>query len=118
MGEVWLAHDETLDRRVALKFPTADRLPHGAIGDHLRREARAVAALEHPSICRVFELSEFARHTFIAMEYVEGETMAARLRRGLVPLAQALSWGSAIAAPSKRLTARGSCTRTSNRPTS
>jgi eukaryotic-like serine/threonine-protein kinase len=98
MGEVWLAHDETLDRRVALKFPTVDLSRNLSIRHRLLREARAAAALEHPAVCRVFELGESAGHAFIAMEYVEGETMAVRLARGPVPLAQALSWGTAIAA--------------------
>jgi predicted Ser/Thr protein kinase/ribosomal protein S10 len=98
MGEVWLAHDETLDRRVALKFPAADRLRDFSARRRLRREARVAAALDHPAICRVFELGEFDGQVFIAMEYIEGETMAARLARGRVPFAQALSWGAQIAA--------------------
>jgi serine/threonine protein kinase len=97
MGEVWLAHDETLDRRVALKFPTADRFRDPLIRDRLLREARAAAALDHPAVCRVFELGESAGHAFIAMEHVEGDTLASRLTHGAVPLAQALSWGIAIA---------------------
>ena len=98
MGEVWLAHDETLDRRVALKFPTADLSRDLSIRHRLLREARAAAALEHPAVCRVFELGEVAGHAFIAMEHVEGESMAVRLTRGPVSLAQALSWATAIAA--------------------
>jgi len=97
MGEVWLAHDETLDRRVALKLPAPDRLSNSAVRDRLLREARAAAALEHPAVCRVFELGDADGHTFIAMELVEGETVAARLARGLVPLAHAISWASDIA---------------------
>jgi hypothetical protein len=97
MGEVWLAHDETLDRRVALKLPAADRLRDPSVRHRLLREARAAAALEHPAVCRVFQFGEVEGHTFIAMEYVEGETMAARLARGPLPLAQALSWGARIA---------------------
>ena len=98
MGEVWLAHDETLGRRVALKFPAADWLRDFSVRRRLLREARVAAALEHPAICRVFELGEFEGHVFIVMEHIEGETMAARLARGRVPFAQALSWGAQIAA--------------------
>ncbi len=98
MGEVWLAHDETLGRRVALKFPAADRLRDFSVRRRLLREARVAAGLEHPAICRVFELGEFDGHVFIVMEHIEGETMAARLARGRVPFAQALSWGAQIAA--------------------
>ena len=98
MGEVWLAHDETLDRRVALKFPTADISRDLSIRDRLLHEARAAAALEHPAVCHVFALGDAAGHAFIAMKHLEGETMALRLTRGPVPLAQALSWCTAIAA--------------------
>ena len=98
MGEVWLAHDETLDRRLALKFPAADGFRDPLVRRRFLREARAAAALEHPAVCRVFELGEFAGHVFIAMEYIKGEPLAALLGRSRVPVEQALSWGVVIAA--------------------
>jgi Tol biopolymer transport system component len=107
MGEVWLAHDETLDRRVALKFPTAERLRDPAVRQRLRREARVAAALDHPAICHVFELGDVDGRAFFAMEHVEGEPLAARLARGPVPLAQALAWGAAIAAALEEAHAKG-----------
>ncbi|HVS03426.1 MAG TPA: protein kinase, partial [Thermoanaerobaculia bacterium] len=61
-------------------------------------EARAAAALRHPAVCRVFELGQVEGRDFIAMEYLEGETLAARLSRGPVPVPRALAWGAAIAA--------------------
>lgn len=107
MGEVWLAHDETLDRRVALKFPSAALFGDPSIRQRLQREARAAAALEHPAVCRVFELGQSDRQDFIAMEYLEGETLAARLSRGRVPLEQALAWGAAIAGAVEKAHDRG-----------
>ncbi|HVS03634.1 MAG TPA: serine/threonine-protein kinase [Thermoanaerobaculia bacterium] len=98
MGEVWLAHDERLDRRVALKLPTAALLEDPTTRHRLLREARAAAALEHPAVCRVFELGAEGERHFIVMELVPGETLAARLARGPLPVAQALAWGAAVAA--------------------
>ncbi|HVS03081.1 MAG TPA: protein kinase, partial [Thermoanaerobaculia bacterium] len=98
MGEVWLAHDQTLDRQVALKFPAAALLGDPDTRQRLLREARAAAALRHPAVCRVFELGQVDGRDFIAMEYLEGETLGERLARGPVPPRQALSWGAAIAA--------------------
>jgi len=96
MGEVWLARDETLGRRVALKFP-AEGVMGDDPGSHVWREARAAASLEHPAVCRVFEVGETNGRSFIVMEYLQGETMAERLRRGPVPPDRALAWAAAIA---------------------
>jgi tetratricopeptide (TPR) repeat protein len=90
MGEIFLAHDPYLDRRVALKV-----LAPGLTGDvvareRLRREAMAAAALDHPFICKVFEVGEDDGTLFIVMEYVRGETLDARLRAGRMSLAEAL----------------------------
>ncbi|HVS03082.1 MAG TPA: protein kinase [Thermoanaerobaculia bacterium] len=98
MGEVWLAHDQTLNRQVALKFPAVALLGDPDTRHRLLREARAAAALRHPAVCRVFELGQVEGRDFIAMEYLEGETLGDRLARGPVPPRQALSWGAAIAA--------------------
>ena len=96
MGDVWLARDETLGRCVALKFPV-EGLMGGPSGRLVRSEARAAAALDHPAVCRVFELGETDGRAFIVMEYLQGETLADRLRQGRVPLSQALAWAAAIA---------------------
>src|SRR5690606_22064396 len=97
MGEVWLAADPTLERRVALKFPAARLLDERALRERLVREARAAAALEHPAVCRIFEMGEVDGRTFLVLEHLEGETLAARLERGPVPIEQSLAWGAAIA---------------------
>jgi TolB-like protein len=97
MGEVWLAYDRTLERRVALKFPAGDFASDPGYRHYLRREARAAAGLEHAAVCRVFELGRVEGHDFIAMEYLEGETLAERLVSRPVPLHQALTWAAPIA---------------------
>jgi Flp pilus assembly protein TadD len=81
MGEVYLAHDTKLDRRVALKL-----LPPSATDDpqyrkRLMHEAKAAARLDHPNICAIHDVAEANDCAFIVMQYVEGETLAARMRR-------------------------------------
>ncbi len=89
MGEVYLADDATLQRKVALKF-----LPPGMQQDdsaHKRfiREAKSAAALDHPYICHINEVCEAEGKDFIVMEYVEGETLKERLARGPMPIEEA-----------------------------
>jgi predicted Ser/Thr protein kinase/biopolymer transport protein ExbD len=75
MGEVYLALDEELDRKVAIK-----RVLPGLIGERqharLRDEARALAKLSHPNVVQVYEIGEHDQRTFLAMEYVQGQTLA------------------------------------------
>jgi tetratricopeptide (TPR) repeat protein len=97
MGEVYLAQDTNLDRRVAIKFLTAPADPQAR--RRLLREARAIAALDHPGICSVFEVgSDPSGGDFIVMQYVEGDTLAARLARGRLPAQEALGIAGHIAA--------------------
>ena len=88
MGEVRLADDLMLDRQVALKFVNAAEEADGL--ERLLGEARAAAALDHPFICSIYEVSSIDGRPCIAMEYVRGETLERRLRRGALPLADAL----------------------------
>jgi tetratricopeptide (TPR) repeat protein len=90
MGEVYLAHDSRLDRRVAIKLLPAHLAADPVARERLRREAMAAAALDHPFICKVFEIGEDTRTLFIAMEHVSGETLLERLRSGRPPLAETL----------------------------
>ncbi|HYM21894.1 MAG TPA: tetratricopeptide repeat protein [Vicinamibacterales bacterium] len=94
MGEVFLGHDPRLQRRVALKCLAA---PPGAVGDRILREARAAARLNHPNIAGVYDVIEHDDRTFIVMEYVEGESLAARLRRGLPPVDEVRAIGRQLA---------------------
>jgi eukaryotic-like serine/threonine-protein kinase len=91
MGEVYRAHDTRLNRQVAIKV-----LPDAYAGDPERvarfhREAQAVAALNHPNIAAIHELAESGDTKFLVLELVEGDTLADRLRRGPVPVEEALA---------------------------
>src|SRR3954451_20078879 len=79
MGEVWRARDTRLDRTVAIKVLPADLTTDPAARQRLEREARAVAALSHPHICPLFDIGHQDGTDFLVMEYLDGETLAARL---------------------------------------
>src|ERR1035437_9883348 len=90
MGEVFLAEDTILQRKVARKFLSSDLAPDATARKLLLREARAAAGLDHPYICRIHEIGEAEGQQFIAMEYVEGTTIGKMLASGPLPLDQAL----------------------------
>jgi len=84
MGDVYLADDQRLKRRVALKFPKT-------AGGVVLREAQLAARLDHPNICQVYEAGEHEGRFYIAMQYVEGETLANRLRNGRLTETEAIA---------------------------
>ncbi len=91
MGDVYLAEDTRLNRRVALKF-----LKKTFTGDkwakrQFMKEAQAAAMLEHPNICAVHSIEEVGGHNFIAMQYIEGKTLAQVVAEKRLPLETALS---------------------------
>ncbi len=97
MGEVYKAHDTRLGRAVAIKV-----LPPGAATDPERRrrfeqEARAVAALNHPHICTLYDIGRDGDTDFLVMELVAGETLAARLTKGPLPCAQVIEFATQMA---------------------
>ncbi len=89
MGLVYRARDERLGRDVALKMIRA-RVVDERARERFWREARAAASLNHPAVCQIHEIGEDDGELFIAMELLEGETLAARIARGALPLAEAV----------------------------
>ena len=81
MGQVWLAHDARLQRKVALKRLNTEGEDQAA-RERILREARAAARVSHPNVATIHDVLEAAGRTFIVMEYVEGESLADRLARG------------------------------------
>jgi len=78
MGEVYLALDTKLDRKVAIKVLQPNSLADESLKKRLLREAQAAAKLDHPNICAVYDVNEADSFTFIVMQYIEGETLAER----------------------------------------
>lgn len=89
MGEVFLAYDASLDRKIALKFLAETSQDDPAARGRFVREARAAASIDHPYICKIYEAGECDGRAFIAMELIEGCTLSERLRSG------PLSWEQA-----------------------
>src|SRR5437762_5782581 len=79
MGEVFLAQDMKLGRKVAIKMLPAKMIDDEYARKRLFREAKAAATLDHPNICAIHEVNEANDGVFIVMQYVEGETLAEKL---------------------------------------
>ena len=106
MGIVYSARDARLDRTVALKMiRRASTDPNAA--ERLLREARAAAAVSHPNICQLYDIGEENGDLFIAMEYLEGESLATRLERGPVVLGDAVQMALAMLGALEALHTRG-----------
>jgi serine/threonine protein kinase len=84
MGEVYAARDTRLDRTVAIK------ICKGQITERFEREARAISSLNHPHICALYDIGREDSIDFLVMEFLEGESLEARLRRGALPIEEAL----------------------------
>jgi Tol biopolymer transport system component len=97
MGEVYRARDTRLDRTVAIKVLPQHLADTPEARQRFEREARAVSALNHPHICTLHDVGSQDGTEFLVMEYLEGETLAARLEKGPLPLEQVLKLGTEMA---------------------
>jgi tetratricopeptide (TPR) repeat protein/predicted Ser/Thr protein kinase len=107
MGEVYLAEDQRLSRKVAIKFLPADVASDERARQRLLREAKTAAVLDHPNICAIYEVGEDDGHSFIVLQYIEGETLASRLRRQRLELREALAIAGQVADALREAHARG-----------
>ena len=96
MGVVYAAHDDRLDRDVAIKVVRPEIVADPVAFERFRREARAAARVSHPHICALYELDEDDGQPFLVMELLQGESLAARLERGPLPVAEAIAVADAI----------------------
>jgi serine/threonine-protein kinase len=97
MGEVYKARDTRLDRIVAIKVLPGHLAVDRDRFQRVRREARAVASLDHPHIGALYDIGEDNGRPFLVMQFLEGETLAARLANGVLPVEQALRYAIDIA---------------------
>jgi TolB-like protein/tetratricopeptide (TPR) repeat protein/predicted Ser/Thr protein kinase len=107
MGEVYLADDPRLGRRVAIKVLPAGDSRDDEAKRRMLREARAVAALDHPNVCTIYEVGEHEGRPYIVMQYIEGETLFERLQQGQMSLAECVDIGSQVAAALDEAHSRG-----------
>ncbi len=97
MGEVYRARDTRLDRAVAIKVLASHLSSSPELKQRMEREARAISSLNHPNICHLYDIGSHDGTDYLVMEFLEGETLAARLRRGAMPFNEALKIGAAVA---------------------
>ena len=97
MGEVYKAKDTRLDRTVAIKVLPEHLAESPERKARFEREAKAISQLNHPHICTLYDVGEQDGIDYLVMEYIEGETLAERLKKGALPLNEALEYGIQIA---------------------
>ena len=107
MGEVYRARDTRLERDVAIKVLPATLNAHPELRSRFQREARAISQLNHPHICTLHDVGQENGIDYIVMEMLEGESLAARIERGPLPLGEVLRYGAQIAEALGAAHARG-----------
>ena len=94
---MYKARDTRLDRTVAVKTLPPQVAASPEFRERFERKARAISQLSHANICTLFDVGEQGGTSFLVMEHLEGETLADRIAKGPVPIAQAVTWGMQIA---------------------
>ena len=96
MGAVYLAENRRVNKKVALKFLSTEYVTDNWAKRQLIKEAQAVAMLDHPNICAVYDFEEIESHSFIVMQYIEGQTLADLIRKKSLDSGQMLSLAQQI----------------------
>src|SRR5438128_9758020 len=97
MGEVFKARDTRLDRSVAIKVLPAELAENAQFKIRFEREARTISQLNHPHICTLYDVGHDGGVDYLVMELIQGETLAARLQRGPLPVDQIVALAAQIA---------------------
>src|ERR1700693_3011434 len=97
MGEVYRARDTRLERTVAIKVLPTQLSSSPEVRQRFEREAKTISQLSHPHICAIYDVGSYEGTEYLVMELLEGETLAARLTNGPLPLTQTLRYGAEIA---------------------
>ena len=97
MGEVYKARDTRLERTVAIKVLPSHLADNAELKKRFEQEARAISSLNHPNICTLYDIGRENGIDFIVMELLEGETLSERLKKGALPLEDALRIGIELA---------------------
>src|SRR5262245_12324330 len=97
MGEVYKAEDLKLGRQIAIKLLPSETVRDQKARQRFLREARSASALNHPHIVTIHSIDAADGLDFMVMEYIEGESLRARLQRGPAKLEQVLEWGAQVA---------------------
>src|SRR6202162_5245928 len=97
MGEVYRARDTRLNRDVAIKVLPDHLSSNPELRERFEREARAISQLSHPHICVLYDIGKHENADYLVLEYLEGETLGARVRRGPLPTDQVLKYGAQMA---------------------
>ena len=97
MGEVWRARDTRLQREVAIKILPAELAQSAQLHARFDREAKAISSLNHPHICTLHDVGGENGTAYLVMEYIEGESLAERLKKGPLPMGDVLRYGQQIA---------------------
>lgn len=107
MGEVYLATDTRLNRSVAIKLLPAITAGNEEAQQRMIREARMVATIDHPNVCTIYEIGTHDARPYIAMQYIQGETLARRMQRGALSLAETIDIASQITSALAEAHSRG-----------